>query len=72
MQTPAYEAGARLSPDGRWLVYVSNQSGPYEVYVRAFQGDERRRQVSSGGGLQAAWNPNGREIFYRTAIGCSP
>jgi serine/threonine-protein kinase len=66
VQTPAYEGGARLSPDGRWFVYVSNESGRNEVYVRPFDGPERRRQVSSGGGSQAAWNPNGKEIFYRT------
>ena len=65
VQTPAYEAGARLSPDGRWLVYVSNQSQRNEVYLRPFPGPERRLQVSSDGGSRAAWNPNGSEIFYR-------
>jgi serine/threonine-protein kinase len=65
VHTPAYEAGARLSPDGRWLVYVSNQSQRNEVYLRPFPGPERRLQVSSDGGSQAAWNPNGSEIFYR-------
>jgi serine/threonine-protein kinase len=66
VQTPAYEGGARLSPDGRWFVYVSNESGRNEVYVRPVDGPERRRQVSSGGGSQPAWNPDGKEIFYRT------
>jgi serine/threonine-protein kinase len=65
IQTPAYEAGARLSPDGRWLVYVSNESGRNEVYVRPFRGEERRQQVSIEGGSQPTWNLNGREIFYR-------
>ncbi len=65
VQTPAYEAGARLSSDGRWLVYVSNESGRNEVYVRPFQGAQRRWQVSSDGGSQTVWNPDGREIFYR-------
>jgi serine/threonine-protein kinase len=65
VQTPAYEAGARLSPDGRWIAYVSNESGRNEVYVRAFHGADRRPQVSSDGGSQPVWNPNGKEIFYR-------
>ena len=65
VKTPAYEAGARPSPDGRWLVYVSNESGRNEIYVRPFRGTDRRWQVSSGGGSQPVWNPNGREIFYR-------
>jgi len=66
VQTAAYEAGARLSSDGRWLVYVSNESGRNEVYVRSFLATDRRWQVSSDGGSQPVWNPNGREIFYRT------
>jgi hypothetical protein len=65
VQTPAYEGGARLSADGRWMVYVSNESGRNEIYVRSFREAERRRQVSNDGGSQPAWNPNSREIFYR-------
>jgi hypothetical protein len=65
LQTPAYEAGARQSPDGRWLVYVSNESGRNEIYVRLFRGAERRWQISTDGGSQPVWNPNGLEIFYR-------
>ena len=65
VQTVAYEAGGRLSPDVRWLAYVSNESGKNEIYVRPFRGAERRWQVSNDGGSQPAWNPNGSEIFYR-------
>jgi serine/threonine protein kinase len=65
VKTVAYEGGARLSADDRWLVYVSNESGRNEVYVRSFPEAERRRQVSNDGGSQPAWNPNSREIFYR-------
>jgi Tol biopolymer transport system component len=65
VQTAAYEGGARLSPDERWLVYVSNESGQNEVYVRPFGGPGGRRQVSSNGGSQPVWNPAGGEIFYR-------
>jgi len=58
----------RLSPNGRWLAYVSEQSGRREVYVQAFPGPGARVQVSSGGGAEPVWNPkNDRELFYRTA-----
>jgi Tol biopolymer transport system component len=66
VKTAAYEGGGRLSPDGRWIIYVSNESGRNEIYLRAFDGSERRWQVSTEGGTQAVWNPNGREIFYRS------
>ena len=65
VRTSAYEGGARLSPDGRWLVYVSNDSGHADIYVRPFSGADRRWQVSTQGGTQPVWNPNGREMFYR-------
>jgi eukaryotic-like serine/threonine-protein kinase len=65
LKTAAYEGGARLSPDGRWLTYVSNESGQNEVYLRPFPGPDRRMQVSTQGGTQPAWNPNGSELFYR-------
>jgi hypothetical protein len=65
LRTPSYEGGSRISPDGKWLSYVSNESGQYEVYVRPFNGPNRRWQVSTDGGTQAVWNPSGRELFYR-------
>jgi hypothetical protein len=64
-QTPAYEGGGRLSSDGKWLVYVSNESGRNQVYVRSFPDGDRRLQVSTDGGTQPAVSANGREIFYR-------
>ena len=68
LQTPAYEGGAKLSPDGRWLLYTSNDSGQMEVYLRPFPAPDQRWQVSTQGGTQPTWNPNGREIFYRAGI----
>lgn len=65
LNSPAYEGGARLSPDGKWLAYISNNSGQFEVYVRPFMGDDRRWQVSNAGGTQPAWNRQGGELFYR-------
>jgi hypothetical protein len=66
LTSPAYEGGGRLSPDGRWLLYASDETGRQEIYLRPFPGPGERWQVSSGGGTQAIWNPNGKEVFYRT------
>jgi serine/threonine-protein kinase len=54
-----------LSPDGRWLVYVSDESGRREVYVRPFPTGEGRWQISSDGGIEPRWSKHGREIIYR-------
>jgi serine/threonine-protein kinase len=55
-----------LSPDGRWLAYVSDESGQEEVYVRPFPAaDSGRWQISTGGGTEPLWARNGRELFYR-------
>jgi serine/threonine-protein kinase len=67
LKTPAYEGGAKLSPDEHWLVYVSNDSGRNEIYLRPYPGPDRRWPVSTDGGTQPLWNPNGKEIFYRSA-----
>ena len=64
--TPAYEGGAQLSPDGRWLLYQSDASGRPEIYVRRYPGLDRQWQVSDGGGIQARWSRNNREIYYRS------
>ena len=55
----------RLSPDGRWLAYTSSESGRQEVYVRPFAGGGGKWQISSGGGLDAHWRGDGRELFFR-------
>jgi serine/threonine-protein kinase len=64
--TPAYEGGAQLSPDGRWLMYQSNASGQPEIYVRRYPSLDRPWQVSEGGGVHARWSRNGQEIYYRS------
>jgi serine/threonine-protein kinase len=55
----------QISPDGRWMAYMSNESGQYEVYVRPFPDVNKGRwQVSTGGGAAPLWSPNCRELFY--------
>jgi hypothetical protein len=63
--TPAYEGSPHLSADNRWLVYQSNASGQPEIYVRRYPELDRAWTVSEGGGVQARWDPSGREIYFR-------
>jgi serine/threonine-protein kinase len=66
LATPYQERVPRFSPDGRWIVYVSNDQGRDEVYVRAASGEGRRITVSTDGGSEPAWAALGREIVYRS------
>jgi serine/threonine-protein kinase len=62
--TPADETMPRFSPDGKWLAYVSNESGAPEVFVRPFPGPGGRTQISAGGGTEPVWAPDGKRLFY--------
>lgn len=66
---PSNDRAAALSPDGRWLAYVSDVSGRDEVYVGGFPVRGVPVQVSSAGGREPRWSPDGRELFYRGAEG---
>ena len=63
-RTPFVELGAYFSSDGRWVAYLSNESGSGEIYVRPYPGPGGKWQVSSGGGTFCIWSKNGRELFY--------
>jgi Tol biopolymer transport system component len=65
LQTRFDESVPRFSPDGHWLAYMSNESGRYEVYVQPYPGPGGKWLISTEGGTEPTWNPNGREIFYR-------
>jgi len=65
LATPASERAAMFSPDGRWLAYVSDESGRDEVYVRPYPEVGQKVQISSGGGSEVVWARSGRELFYR-------
>ena len=65
LQTRFSEAQARFSPDGRWVSYVSDESGRIEVFVRPFPGPGQRWQISTDGGGELRWSRSGRELFYR-------
>jgi hypothetical protein len=58
------ETWARFSPDGRLVAYMSNESGRWEIYVRAADGSGSRARVSAGGGVWPCWSLDGRTIYF--------
>jgi hypothetical protein len=63
-RTPFDEFEPTFSPDGRFLAYVSNDSGTFEVYVQTYSGPYRRWQISTRGGFEPVWAKDGHELFY--------
>ncbi len=64
LQTPFNESDAQFSPDGRWMAYTSNESGPPQVYVQSIPASGTKFQISSAGGVQPRWRRDGKELFY--------
>jgi len=74
VHSPFDEVVPRFSPDGKWVAYLSNESGRGEVYVVPFPGPGGRWQVSNGasitgGGSALAWSRDGKQIYYRSTDG---
>jgi Tol biopolymer transport system component/predicted Ser/Thr protein kinase len=65
LQTPVNKSVPLFSPDGRWLVYVSTESGRPEIYAQPYPGPGGKRQITTEGGSEPVWNRNDRELFYR-------
>ncbi len=64
LQTEFEEAAPKFSPDNRFVVYASNESGRFEIYLRSFPDGTGKRQISSSGGTQPRLSRDGKEIFY--------
>jgi dipeptidyl aminopeptidase/acylaminoacyl peptidase len=62
---PFNERSGRFSPDGRWLAYVSDETGSYQVYVVPYPGPGPKVAVSIDGGLSPLWSSDGRELYFR-------
>jgi eukaryotic-like serine/threonine-protein kinase len=64
VQTEFNERLPQFSPDGKWIAYQSDRTGRFEIYVQPFPGPGAASPVSTDGGAQVRWNPNGKELFY--------
>ena len=64
VETGFLERAGQFSPDGRWVAYQSNETGPYEIYVRRFPDSGAQQQVSTSGGIQARWRSDGQELYF--------
>jgi eukaryotic-like serine/threonine-protein kinase len=69
LQTPVHEWAPALSPDGTLLAYTSGEAGGAQVILRRYPRDDRRWQVSTGGGRDPVWSSTGRTIYFRNAAG---
>jgi serine/threonine protein kinase len=69
LNSRADERNSRFSPDGRWVVYSSNESGRYEIYVRPFPKNDVQFPISTGGGIWCQWRPDGKEVYYIASDG---
>jgi hypothetical protein len=64
VRSPAAESWGKISPDGRWLAYESNETGATEVYVQSFPDPGRKVRISLEGGIRPRWRDGGRELRY--------
>jgi Tol biopolymer transport system component len=62
--TPAQELLAQFSPDGRWVAYQTNESGPFQVRVQRFPDAGGKWQVSTAGGVAPRWRADGKELYF--------
>lgn len=65
INTSANERAPAFSPDGRWVAYMSDESGRWEVFVTPYPKADGKWQISTDGGIEPVWSPDGRELFYR-------
>lgn len=64
LQTKANEQGGRVSPDGNWLAYWSDESGGNELYVTQFPQPAHTRRISTSGGVNPFWRSDGKELYF--------
>jgi hypothetical protein len=66
LETLSLELHPQISPDGKWMAYMSNETGQNEIFIKPFPRGERKWRVSSGGGYWPRWRGDGKELFFMT------
>jgi Tol biopolymer transport system component len=64
-RSPNMRVFPALSPDGRWLAYVAEETGRWEIYIRAMAQDDQRWRITTSGGEEPIWDRSGHHLFYR-------
>ena len=64
VQTPYIDVDGAVSPDGKWLVYATNETGGYELYLTTYPPSSTKLIVTTRGGADPTWSPDGTELFY--------
>ncbi len=63
----SYEIQPQISPDGKWVAFMSAQTGRGEIFIQSFPSGQNLQQVSTSGGLTPRWREDGKELFYMTS-----
>lgn len=69
VQTSYWIRQARLSPNGRWVAYASDEPGTFQIFLQSFPKPDVKKQISNAGGMQPRWRADSRELFYIAADG---
>ena len=64
ISTPHNEAFGVVSPDGRWLAWMSDESGPFDVYVATYPDLREKQRIGTRGGAQPSWRADGKELYF--------
>ena len=64
LESEVNQVGPAISPDGQWITYLSGDTGRAEVYVQRFPDLGERQQISTEGGMDPAWSPDGQALFF--------
>jgi Tol biopolymer transport system component len=68
INSASHETHPQISPNGKWIAYVSNESGREEIHVQSFPSGEQRRPVTTTGGRFPRWSADSKELFYRDLL----
>ncbi len=69
LNAPAYESGGQVSPDGRYFLYYTNETGTFEIFVRSFPELKGKWQISVNGGVSPRWSHDGKFIYFINPLG---